>query len=119
MTVISDLEKQVRDRLAELKPLVDEYHQLEAVLASFAPQAVASSARPAPRRRRGATAPNGSSGRAEEALRLVAEQPGITVAELAARMGIGPTYLYRLLPRLEREGKLLKSGKGYEPAVAH
>ena len=31
-------------------------------------------------------------------------------------MGIGTTYLYRLLPRLEREGKLRKEGKGYHLA---
>ena len=44
---------------------------------------------------------------------LIAANPGVTVAELAETMGIGPTYLYRLLPRMEREGRLRKEGRGY------
>lgn len=115
MTVISDLEKQVRERLAELKPLVDEYHQLEAVLESFgqpATKASGSEARPAKRTRGAKRATRG--GRSDEAMRLVSENPGVTVADLAERMGIGPTYLYRVLPALERDGKVRKVGKGYE-----
>jgi len=30
-------------------------------------------------------------------------------------MGIGPNYLYRVLPQLQREGKITKQGKGYHP----
>jgi DNA-binding HxlR family transcriptional regulator len=33
-------------------------------------------------------------------------QPGITIPELAAKMGIVTTYLYRVLPALEKEGKV-------------
>ncbi len=50
------------------------------------------------------------------ALHLVNERPGITVAELADEMGIGTTYLYRVMPALERDGMVRKRGTGYEPA---
>jgi hypothetical protein len=33
-------------------------------------------------------------------------------------MGISPNYLYRVLPRLEKEAKVTKQGRGYHPAGA-
>ena len=57
--------------------------------------------------------PKGSGKRATEALSLVQGQPGITIPELAAKMGIKQNYLYRVLPGLEREGKLEKKGRGW------
>jgi hypothetical protein len=54
--------------------------------------------------------------RADEAMRLVRDRPGITVAQIAEAMDIGTTYLYRLLPRLEREGRIRKEGRGYRLA---
>ena len=47
---------------------------------------------------------------------MIAAQPGISVAELANKTAIGTTYLYRLLPRLERDGKVRKQQRGYHPA---
>jgi DNA-binding IclR family transcriptional regulator len=35
------------------------------------------------------------------------------VTEIAAQMGINQNYLYRLLPRMESEGKLRREGKGW------
>jgi hypothetical protein len=55
----------------------------------------------------------GSGTRAAEALKLVQGQPGITIPELAAKMGIKQNYLYRVLPGLESEGKVSKSGRGW------
>jgi hypothetical protein len=55
----------------------------------------------------------GSGQRATEALSLVRGQPGITIGELAAKMGIKQNYLYRVLPGLEQEGKLEKKGRGW------
>ena len=46
-------------------------------------------------------------------LQLVHKQPGITLAELAKRMKIQPNYLYRILPHLEKDGKVTKRDKGY------
>ena len=47
-----------------------------------------------------------------EVLAAVREQPGITIPELAAKMGIKQNYLYRVMPGLEKEGKVTKRGRG-------
>lgn len=57
----------------------------------------------------------GSGTRAAEALAFVTGQPGITIPELAAKMGIKQNYLYRVLPSLEQEGKVAKKGRGWHP----
>jgi hypothetical protein len=57
----------------------------------------------------------GSGTRAAQALAFVQGQPGITIPELAAKMGIKQNYLYRVLPGLEQEGKLEKKGRGWHP----
>jgi hypothetical protein len=57
----------------------------------------------------------GSGTRAAQALSFVQGQPGITIPELAAKMGIKQNYLYRVLPGLEQEGKLAKQGRGWHP----
>jgi hypothetical protein len=57
----------------------------------------------------------GSGTRAAQALAFVQGQPGITIPELAAKMGIKQNYLYRVLPSLEQEGKLEKKGRGWQP----
>ncbi len=59
--------------------------------------------------------PKGSGKRATEAVSLVQGQPGITIPELAAKMGIKQNYLYRVLPGLEQDGKLEKKGRGWYP----
>ena len=68
--------------------------------------------RPAARR---AGRRKGSGTRAAEALSFVQGQPGITIPELAAKMGIKQNYLYRVLPGLEQEGKVSKKGRGWHP----
>jgi hypothetical protein len=57
----------------------------------------------------------GSGTRAAEALAFVQGQPGITIPELAAKMGIKQNYLYRVLPGLEQEKKVAKRGRGWFP----
>jgi len=57
----------------------------------------------------------GSGTRAAEALGFVQGQPGITIPELAAKMGIKQNYLYRVLPGLEQEKKVHKQGRGWFP----
>ncbi len=57
----------------------------------------------------------GSGTRAAEALAFVQGQPGITIPELAAKMGIKQNYLYRVLPGLEQEKKVSKKGRGWFP----
>jgi hypothetical protein len=67
--------------------------------------------RPALKRRAGRR--KGSGTRGAEALSFVQGQPGITIPELAAKMGIKQNYLYRVLPGLEKESKVQKKGRGW------
>jgi hypothetical protein len=61
------------------------------------------------RRRRGGT-------RADQAVKLIGDNPGIGVAELGKKMNLkAPNYLYRVLPDLEKEGRVKKQGRGYHP----
>ena len=65
--------------------------------------------------RRRAGRRKGSGTRAAQALAFVQGQPGITIPELAAKMGIKQNYLYRVLPGLEAENKVTKKGRGWFP----
>jgi DNA invertase Pin-like site-specific DNA recombinase len=58
------------------------------------------------RRRRGGT-------RADQAVKLIADNPGITASEIAKQMKIKPNYLYRVLGDLQKEGRVKKSGRKY------
>jgi hypothetical protein len=130
------LKKTLQDieaRRRELAPLVEEYRQLEEAAAALQgvdgssrasrPAAAAAPSRPTRRRRAsGSTGtgrrgrPRGSGKRAQQALDLVAGQPGISIPELAKAMKIQPNYLYRVLPGLEKDGKVKKKDKGWYPA---
>jgi hypothetical protein len=77
-----------------------------------APKAAGKAGRPAKRR---AGRRKGSGTRAGEASSFVQGQPGITIPELAAKMGIKQNYLYRVLPGLEQENKVEKKGRGWYP----
>jgi len=156
------LQKQRREievRLRQLKPLVDEYKQLQAAVSALAGvkrdgsssrattrattttrrtratggrrrttrtrtparRARSTTATRTPTRARaGATTrrrgrPRGSGTRAVQALELVRSNPGITIPQLAQRMGIKQNYLYRVLPGLQSEGKVRKDGRGWHP----
>jgi hypothetical protein len=80
------------------------------------PPGSATKAATSPTKRRGRS--KGGGKRATEALSLVRGAPGITIPELAAKMGIKQNYLYRVLPALEKEGKLEKKGRGWYPKGA-
>ena len=80
--------------------------------AKTATKAPSKAKRPAKRR---AGRRKGSGTRAAEALAFVQGQPGITIPELAAKMGIKQNYLYRVLPGLEQESKVQKQGRGWHP----
>jgi hypothetical protein len=51
--------------------------------------------------------------RARQAQALIRANPGITVSEMAKKMGINGTYLYTVLPPLEQAGKIRKDGRGW------
>ena len=82
-------------------------------------------AKAAPARKRGAThtggrrgRPKGSGTRGAEALALVKQNPGITIPEIAEKMGIKQNYLYRVLPGLAADGLVVKDGRGWKPKDA-
>jgi hypothetical protein len=118
---LDEKRKEIQARLKELRPLVDEFHRLEAAERALSGVGGGSAAPAAPRRarrsggagngRRGR--PKGSGTRAQEALKLVSERPGITIPELADAMGIKQNYLYRVMPGLADEGRVVKSGRGW------
>jgi hypothetical protein len=175
---LDEKRQEIQDRLAELRPLIDEYQRLEAAASALEgvggtavttrATAIAAPVRRGPGRPRGsgrkpgrpkgsgrkpgrppgsgrgpgrppgsgrraasATAETaikaparrgrppgrrkGSGTRSAQALSIVQGQPGVTIPELAARMGIKQNYLYRVLPSLEQEGKVKKQGRGWHP----
>lgn len=61
------------------------------------------------RKRRGGT-------RADQAVKLIEGQPGISASDVAKNMKIKPNYLYRVLGDLEKEGRVKKKGRQYYPA---
>jgi hypothetical protein len=130
---LDEKHKEIQARLKELKPLVDEYRELEAadkalsgLGKSSGGAATTSASAPAPARRARRTStrrakstggrrgrPRGTGTRANQALDLVRDRPGITIPEMAQAMGIQQNYLYRVLPGLAEEGKVVMSGRGW------
>src|SRR5690242_21344365 len=58
------------------------------------------------RKRRGGT-------RADQAVKLIEQNPGISASDVAKQMKIKPNYLYRVLGDLEKEGRVKKDGRSY------
>jgi hypothetical protein len=129
---LEEKKREIDARLKELRPLVDEFHRLEAAAAALegvpastgsSTAATAAPARRTRRTRRAASTgtgrrgrPRGSGTRAKQALELVRARPGITIRELADAMGIHANYLYRVMPTLESEGQVVKRDRGWHPA---
>jgi hypothetical protein len=94
-----------------LRELDEERKQVEAALAGLGRSAVRRGpGRPrgtSRRRRRGST-------RADQAVRIIRANPGIGVSELGKKMKLNhPNYLYRVLPDLEKDGRIKRKGRGY------
>jgi hypothetical protein len=112
MPRVSNTVDQARTLLERrLRELDDERKQVQSALAGLGSRARRGRGRPrgsgGRRRRRGGT-------RADQAVKLIKQNPGITVSELGKKMRLkAPNYLYRVLPDLEKEGRVKKSGKGY------
>jgi len=126
---------EMEDRLTELRPMVDEYDRLTKAVEALSSVGVGSSRRAAkparvtakPARatakpkKRGSAAngrrgrPKGSGKRDKQALKLVTNNPGVTIPEIAKKIGIKQNYLYRVLPTLEKEGFVVKKGRGWYP----
>jgi hypothetical protein len=113
-------------RRVELAPRVAEYHELEEALEALGgveaspgrrrapdrPRA-GTAARPAHqrgtkpaagRRRAAARRPRRRVSRTDQMLAGITAHPGLTVLELATRLGINPTYAHEVVKRLSRDG---------------
>jgi hypothetical protein len=138
---LDEKRNEIGARLKELKPLVEEYQRLEAAAAALdgvptragaghGSNGSGSTRRATARvktagRSRGAGGgtgrrgrPKGSGTRGAEALALVKGNPGITIPEIAEKMGIKQNYLYRVLPGLAEDGLVKKDGRGWHPKDA-
>jgi DNA invertase Pin-like site-specific DNA recombinase len=103
----------LKDRIAELER---ELSRLQRALASLTdgregrrgPGRPRGSAKTTTRRRRrrGGT-------RADQAVKIIADNPGISASEIAKQMRIKPNYLYRVLGDLQKDGRVKKSGRSY------
>jgi hypothetical protein len=115
MPRVSNTVDQARTLLERrLRELDEERKQVEAALAGLGRSARRRVGRPrgagtTRRRRSGST-------RADQAVRIIKQNPGITVSELGKKMRLNaPNYLYRVLPDLQKEGRIKRKGKGYHP----
>jgi CRP-like cAMP-binding protein len=120
---LEEKKTEIAKRMDELRASVDEYHRLEAAHralegvngggGSAAPTRSRRSSGGGTRSAAGRGRPKGSGTRANEALAIVRENPGITIPEMAQKMGIQQNYLYRVLPGLEQDGMVRKEGRGW------
>jgi hypothetical protein len=58
----------------------------------------------------------GGNTRANQALELVRNKPGITIPQIAEALKIEPNYLYRVMPKLVSDGQVKRDGQGWHPA---
>ena len=116
--------QEIQDRLNELKPLVEEADRLQAALSALDGASGIPAGKPvrrkAPRSARKRTTgtgkpgrPKGTGKRQAETLALVIKQPGISISEIAAQTGVQQSYLYRVMPSLQKEGLVRKEGRGW------
>jgi hypothetical protein len=128
---LNEKRAEIDTRLKELRPLHEEYLKLEQ-----AKQALdgldSAPGRRGPGRPRGSRSGTPSTGsadgrrrrrrrsggtHAERAMDMIRKNPGITVAEMAPKLGIAhKNYLYRVLNGLQAEGAVQKEGRGYTAA---
>ncbi|HET6449036.1 MAG TPA: helix-turn-helix domain-containing protein [Conexibacter sp.] len=122
--LVGQIQRDIEKRLQELRPLIEEKEQLEAVLAALtngstvaapaAPRARATTTRPAAR----APYAGGKSRRAprganrEAILSVVRERPGVSAAEVAEITKIAKPTVHTTISQLKRKGILEPEGSG-------
>jgi sugar-specific transcriptional regulator TrmB len=126
--VLDDARELVEKRLAELN---EERERLERALAELGGKATRRSpGRPRGRKSKTSTSTGGAAKktgrkrrgrkggtRADQAVKLIESQPGISASDVAKTMKIKPNYLYRVLGDLEKEGRVKKDGRQYYPTA--
>jgi len=111
--VLDQARSLIEQRLRELD---EERKQLERTLADLTHGKVG---RRRPGRPRGSrTRRRGRRGgtRADQAVKIVSENPGITPSEIAKQMRIKPNYVYRVMGELQKDKRVRKRGRGYVAA---
>lgn len=122
--LVGQIQRDIEKRLEELRPLIEEKEQLEAVLAALtngapvasapAARARAATTRPAPRAPYAAgkakRAPRGAN--REAILNVVRERPGISASEVAAITRIAKPTVHTTISQLKRKGILEPEGSG-------
>jgi Mn-dependent DtxR family transcriptional regulator len=136
VSVLEDLrgiEARVIARLKELRPLVEEYAELQRVAERLGVEVPSTSREPPraakPRSRKPATAarkqdsrrrPGGTQATGAErrarVLALIEQRPGISVPEIAGDIGVDAPPIYRVVRKLQAESIVIKKGKGLELA---
>ena len=117
---VDEAAKLLRDRISELD---SERAKLERALASLTD---GREGKRGPGRPRGSSSVPSSNGRkrrrrkggtrADHALKVIAENPGVSASEIAKTLKIKPNYMYRVLHELQADGKVRKEGRAYHPA---
>jgi hypothetical protein len=116
------------NRLKELRPLYEEYLQLEK--AKEALEGVGAPRRRGPGRPPGSTTKRrarsgtgrrrrrpGGANRADQVLHVIRENPGVSVSEIGDKLGMKQkNYLYRVVGNLQSEGAVKKEGRGFTAA---
>jgi DNA invertase Pin-like site-specific DNA recombinase len=123
--VLDEARDLVTKRLAELD---DERKRLERALAELGGKAARKAGR-RPGRPKGSTSKKSTTAkkgtrrrkrrggtRADQAVKLIQQNPGITASEIAKSMKIKPNYLYRVLSDLEKQKRVKKKGRTYSAA---
>lgn len=122
--LVGQIQRDIEKRLQELRPLIEEKEQLEAVLAALtngssapapaAPRPRVATTRPVSRapyaggkRRR---APRGAN--REAILNVVRERPGVSAAEVADITRIAKPTVHTTISQLKRKGILEPEGSG-------
>jgi ribosome-binding protein aMBF1 (putative translation factor) len=140
VSVLEDLrgiEDRLVARLQELRPLVEEYAELQRVAERLGVDVDAAPTKPPARRRKptakpaarrprrkrradsrkrpGGTQATGAE-RRERVIALIRERPGISTPEIAADIGVDPPPIYRVVRRLQADGVIKKDGKALQLA---
>jgi hypothetical protein len=134
--------KMITSRLEELRPLYEEYLTLEKaqraldelgapvrrVVRNVRSTTSRGPGRPRPRRgpgrpptRRGPGRPatrrprarRAGGTRRDQTLAQIKANPGITIPDLAKKLGIAPNYLYRVTAGLEKDRRIRRRGRGF------
>lgn len=102
-SIVEEYKEKLHSRLEELKPIIEEYNEIERALGSMEPGATVRGRRTSSRAHRGQ--------RYAEFLEAVGRhQEGVTVADAVRGIDIAATYGYKLAEQGEKEGRIEKRG---------